>query len=46
LMSEPRKLKMVALDEATYALLREFREKDETFGGAVRRALVRAQEAT
>lgn len=41
-----RRLKTVALDEDTYALLREFREKDETMGAAVRRALERAQAAT
>lgn len=40
------KVKTVALDEETYELLREFREKDERFGDAVRRALVQAQAAS
>jgi hypothetical protein len=40
-----RPVKTVALDEATHALLSEFREKDETMAEAVRRALERARNA-
>ena len=42
---EKRQGKTVALDEDTYELLREFREKDERFGDAVRRAIEKAQAA-